>query len=80
MEDVPLDELRAQFNQEIQTLTMYVFAHVLKPTFCYYCVQSAKVQLYGCNLYIDIGAFVMSDESSIFQQFFKIPTFQVGVI
>lgn len=24
MEDVSLDELRAQFNQEIQTLTVYV--------------------------------------------------------
>lgn len=30
MEDVPLDELRVQFNQEIQTLTVYVFAYVFK--------------------------------------------------
>lgn len=67
MEDVSLDELRAQFNQEIQTLTLYVF--VLKPTFLSHCVHSAKVPLYQCNLHIGISAFVMSNVGSFVQQF-----------
>lgn len=43
MEDVPLDELRVQFNQEIQTLTVYVFAYVFKSS------AHVQVELQRCK-------------------------------
>lgn len=46
MEDVPLDELRVQFNQEIQTLTVYVFAYVFKSS------AHVQVELQRCKCII----------------------------
>lgn len=76
IEDVPLDELRVQFNQEIQTLTVYVFAYVLKSSshvlfpLCSIGISGVTLMqvhhLLSCALFMsDGGSFFSNISSSI---------------